>query len=342
MVQTHVARLDPNVDWEISMASRHFERCFKHDAGVRFECSSTNSGRNAGLSVVTFTGKYFALASVYEQMRAIEHLHQFKGGYHWTRLDAQVTTLNPDQTAEEIVDDVQRKVLWMKSYQGWEPKGLRDHAGDPVNGLSSCFGSPTSDRRATSYNKGAEQKWDTPARRDEIRLRGDWAEKHMDAIATAITGATSENEAVAQYVKTTSATIAQHMQYLDITGTPTPRPKDWARGKTAPKWWNDTLETEHKPLLKTRKVESDVWERMSHMRTQWAPTWAEAAAQLWKEGKADSIEQAYFDLAMSMLQRLKPEHVERVLETLPKDMQLPFAKDLIEAGNAAAVHWELT
>lgn len=342
MVQTHVSRLDPNTDWEILTASRHFETCFKHPAGVRFEAASIDAQRNHGLSSVTFSGQYFALASVYEQMRLISHLNAFKGGYHWTRLDAQVTTLNPSQSAEQIVEDVEAQVLWVKGYQGWKPEGLRGIDGKPVNGMSVIFGAPSSDRRAESYNKAAEQKWPIPARRDEVRLRGDWAERHMAEIATAITGAGSENEAVKAYGEKTAATIAQHMQYLDLKGAPLPRPQNWARGMKPPKWWKETLETEHEPLQKNRKAESDIWERMAHMRTQWAPTWAEACAQLWVEGKADSMEQAAFDLSASMLQHLKPEHVQRVLEKLPHDMQGPFLDDMNRAADSAAVHRELS
>ena len=340
LVQSQVARLEPNIDWEQTNSSRHFETCFKHECGVRFELAGLDAERNKGLSVVTLTGEYWGLASVYEQMRLIEEFESFKGGYHWTRLDAQVTTLNPAQSAEQICDDVERRVLWVKGYQGWKCEGLRNVDGEPVNGLSAVFGSPTSDRRAESYNKAAEQNWDTPARRDEVRLRGDWAERHMADIASGIAGASCENEALSAYVTRTSNTIAQHMQYLDITGTPKPRPKDWARGKSAPQWWKDTLMTEHKPLKKSRKVQSDVWERMRHMKMQWGPTFIEACAALVKEGHAESVEQAAVDIAMGMLQGQRQEHIDRVVEGLPKDLQQSFRDEMYVAGNRAAVHSE--
>ena len=126
-------------------------------------------------------------------MRLISELNEFKGRYHWTRLDCQVTTLNPSQSAEQICTDIQERRLWIKGYRGWEQKGIRDIDGNVINGASACFGAPTSDKRATSYNKGAEQNWPVPARRDEIRLRRAWAEEHMKILATAISGASSEN-----------------------------------------------------------------------------------------------------------------------------------------------------
>lgn len=292
MVQHHVGRVAQGLDWEVSTASRHFERCFRHDIGVRFEVASLEAERNAGLSVVTFSGLYFSLSSVYEQMRLIQHLYSFKGRYHWTRLDAQVTTLNPSQSAEQIVTDIEERRLWIKGYQGWEPKGLRNLDGEATNGLSAHFGAASSDRTATSYNKAAEQNWKVPARRDEVRLRGEWAEQHTNAMATAIAGAPSETQAVEAYQRAVSSTIAQHMQYLDITGTPSPRPKNWTRGRKAPRWWTETLEQEHEPLQLNRRPERDVFERLAHMYMQWGPTWAEGVATLVADDRAESPQQA--------------------------------------------------
>ena len=341
MAQTHVGRITEDLDWEVNSASRHFERCMRHPIGVRFETASQTAERNAGLSVITFSGLYFALSSVYEQMRLIQHLNSFKGRYHWTRLDCQVTTLNPTQSAEQICKDIQERRLWIKGYQGWEPKGLKDADGNAINGLSACFGAAVSDRSATSYNKGAEQTWPTPARRDEVRLRGSWAEQHMDLIATAIAGASSENEAVDAYQSACASTIKQHMQYLDITGTPIPKPKDWARGKEAPQWWNETLEQEIQPVKLNRRPIKDVWDRFAHMRMQWSPTWAEACAELVAAGHADSVQQASFDLAQRMLAGLKPEHFERVTAGIAEHQRERFVKELMDAADAAAVHAEV-
>jgi hypothetical protein len=329
------------MEWKETHASRHFETCFEHELGVRFESSPLDAEHMAGSSVVNYRGTYFALSSVYEQMRLFEELLNFKGRYHWTRLDCQVTTLNPTQSAEQIVKDVEERRLWIKGYQGFRSEGLRDIDGNDVNGLSAHFGASSSNRQATSYNKAAEQGWGIPARRDETRLRGPWAEVHSDAIATAIAGASSENAAIEAYQRATSAAIAQHMQYLDITGTPIPKPKDWARGKKEPKWWNETLDTKHEPVKLNRRPRTDVWERIAHMRMQWAPTWAEACAEMVVSGRSESVEQASFDLAQQMLSGLRPEHVQRVLDGLPAKEQDRMLEMLMKAGDAAAVHTEV-
>ena len=341
MVQHHVGRVAQGLDWEVSTASRHFERCFRHDIGVRFEVASLEAERNAGLSVITFSGLYFSLSSVYEQMRLIQHLQSFKGRYHWTRLDAQVTTLNPSQSAEQIVTDIEERRLWIKGYQGWEPKGLRNLDGEATNGLSAHFGAASSDRAATSYNKAAEQKWETPARRDEVRLRGEWAEQHTNAMATAIAGAASETQAVEAYQRSVSSTIAQHMQYLDITGTPSPRPKNWTRGRKAPEWWTETLEQEHEPLQLNRRPERDVFERLAHMYMQWGPSYAEGVATLFADDRADTPEQACFDLAQSFLARLRPEHCEKALAHLPEAERAEKLKALMKAADEASMHSEV-
>lgn len=324
LVQAHTMKIADDTDFEVTTASRHFERCFKHDIGVRFETSSLSAERNPGLSVVSFSGTYFALSSVYEQMRLIDHLFNFRGGYHWTRLDAQITTLNPTQSAEQIVEDINNGSLWIKGYSGWEPKGLRDINGNVINGASACFGAPTSNKRATSYNKAAQQGWPVPARRDETRLRDDWAEQHMNAIATAISGASCENEAIEAYQRLTAACVAQHMQYLDITGQPKPRPKNWARKAKVPAWWSETLETEIEPLRLNRKPVPDIEERFAYMKSQWARTFAEYLSYRVSTRKSESFIQATLDASLALFQHAKREDIERLVLELPEPCRKPF------------------
>jgi hypothetical protein len=60
------------------------------------------------------------------------------------------------------------------------------------------------------------------------------------------------------------------------------------------------------------------------------------------EGRSDSVEQASFDLAQTMLSGLRPEHVQRVIDKLePSDRQRAL-DDLMRAADAAAVHAEVT
>ena len=164
----------------------------------------------------------------------------------------------------------------------------------------------------------------------------------MKILATAIAGASSENAAIEAYQAACSQAISQHMQYLDLSGQPIPRPKDWARSAKRPKWWNETLEQQHAPVKLTRKPKTDVFERIAHMRMQWAPTWAEACAEMRASGRSDSVQQASFDLAQQMLSALRPEHVQRVLDKLPMDERQIFLDELMEAADAAAVHSEVT
>lgn len=341
MVQGHISRVSDRAEWETSQSSKHFDLCFKHEIGARFETQEIGDSGSPVNSVFSLSGMYWALSSIYEQMRLISELNEFEGRYHWTRLDCQVTTLNPTQSAEQICTDIQERRLWIKGYRGWEQKGIRDIDGNVINGASACFGAPTSDKRATSYNKAAEQGWDIPARRDETRLRGQWAEEHMKILAEAIAGASSENQAIERYQQACSQAISQHMQYLDITGTPIPRPKDWARNLHKPQWWTETLEQQHEPVKLTRKAKSDIEERVAHMRMQWGPTWAEACAERFCSGRAESVEQASYDLAQTMLSALRPEHVQRIIDKLPADMQQTVLTELMRAADAASVHTEV-
>lgn len=342
LVQELIGRVTDDADWQTINASAHFDQCLRHPIGARFETQDIESRNGMCLSVFSLSGSYWALSSVYEQMALITELHKFKGRYHFTRLDAQVTTLNPTQSAEQICTDVTEGRLWVKGYRGFEQKGLRNINGEVIDGASACFGSAASDKRATSYNKAAEQGWSTPARRDEVRLRNQWAREHMNILATAIAGASSEDAAIEAYQSACAQAISQHMQYLDLSGQPIPRPKDWARSAKRPKWWNETLEQQHKPVKLTRKPKTDVFERIAHMRMQWAPTWAEACAQMVVEGRSDSVAQASFDLAQTMLSGLRPEHVQRVIDSVEPDKRDALLEGLMRAADAAAVHAEVT
>ena len=342
LAQHHVGVIADGLSWETGAASRHFEDCFRHDIGARFETSPCEAPRNGGVSLLTFSGKYFALSSVYDQMRLLVHLINFKGRYHFTRVDCQVTTLNPSQSAEQIVTDVRQKTLWVKGYRGWEPRGLEDINGQATNGLSACFGAPSSDRNATSYNKAAQQGWDTPARRDEVRLRGEWAELHGVALATAIAGANSETEAIEAYQRETSAAIAQHMQYLDLKGQPIPRPKDWARSAKKPKWWSETLEQQHTPLKLARKPEADCEQRFRHMKMQWSRTFAQVVGNRVATGRAPNADQALYDAAMELFSHAKHEDILEAAMQLPEADRDDFIRSVMEWADKAAMHAELS
>lgn len=326
--------------WEEMPPSRHFERCLTHELGARFETSPIGVGSAHGLSVLTFTGRFFALSSVYAQMRSIESINGFKGRFHYTRLDAQVTTLNPTQSAEQIVTDVRENRLWVKGFKGWEAKGLTDINGNPTGGLSARFGAPSSDRLSTSYNKAAEQDWPVPARRDETRLRGEWAELHGSHIAEAISGASSEDEAIAAYARATGETIAQHMQYIDLNGTPIPRPKNWARGKKAPVWWTETLEQEHTPLKLNRKLENACWKRFKHLEKQYGRTFVECLVDLMVHERSPNAEQAIFDLGRMIVAHASPDDLRAAVDALEGERREDFLATLNEAVNAAAEHSE--
>ena len=335
-------RFCPSGQWEDLGPSRHFDKVFKHNHGLRFETSDLKSEKNPGISLLSMSGEYFALSSVYEQMRTLRELLSFKGRYHFTRLDVQVTTLDPSQSAEQIVQDVAQGVLWVKGFKNWEPRGLVDINGDPTGGFSAYFGSPKSDRQAVSYNKALEQRdWPTPARRDEIHLRGDWAEKHGLIIARAATGASSENEAIEAFTSSCSSAIAQHMQYLDINGVAKPRPKDWARGRKPPKWWNETLDQQFEPVQLNRKPPSDIEVRWGHMKTQYARTFAEYLTYRVREGLSDSFCQASLDAALQLFQHGKEEDIQEMLQSLPEGAREQFLKAWKGSIAVAATHSEM-
>jgi hypothetical protein len=322
---------------------RHFSVGYSSGVGVSFMATPPATGlHNQGVSVIHLQGTFWAHANSELQMRTLEELAEFEGRYRFTRLDAQVTTLEPEHTAEQVLEDVAAGRLWIKGYNSWKPDGVRDIDGQPCNGVTVYFGAPSSDKRVRTYNKAAEQGWDIPARRDEVQLRQDWANTHTQLIAQAIAGAKTPEAAYLAYQQACSALIAQHMQYLDITGVARPRPKNWARGRQAPKWWRDTLSQEFEPVLLSRRVTDDLEEKMNHLVSQYGRIGAAWMAKRVLEGKSDSFAQASYDFALRMLQKLSNEDLEELVRDLPKDQQRAFMKAAQGSADLGASHSEMT
>ena len=288
------------------------------------------------------SGRWFSCTRTTDQMRALEELYDFPGKYHFTRLDCQVTTLTPSMSAEDICDAVRLGNLWIKGYKQWEPRGQKDKDGKPTSGLSAYFGSPASARQAKSYNKAIEQGWETEARRDEQMLRGKWAEEHTSIIIRGIAGASSENEAISAYTKSVSSVIAQHMQYLDLSGQPKPLPKDWARSAKVPKWWNETLEQDFQPVTITRKVTDDLDEKMIHCRKQYARIIAAYMAKRVRDGRSESFLQSTIDTSMEFLAHLKEEDAQDIAQGLPDKEKEFFLEQCKRSADLGATHSEWT
>ena len=343
LAQDIAAAVPGDGDFQESSGGKHFSVGFSSAKGVAFMATPPGSGlHNEGISVIHLQGTWWANASSEHQMQALEELNDFEGRYRFTRLDTQVTTLEPEKTAEQVLEDVAAGRLWVKGYNNWKPDGVRDINGQPSKGVTVYFGSPTSNKRIRTYNKAAEQGWLMEARRDEVQLRQDWANTHTQLLAKAIAGAPTAQAAYTAYQQACSALIAQHMQYLDITGVPHPRPKNWARGRKAPKWWAETLSQDFEPVLLSRRVTDDLEEKMSHLVNQYGRIGAAWMAKRVLEGKSSSLSQATYDLGLRMLQKLSNEDLEELVSDLPKAKRAAFLKAATASAPVGASHSEMT
>ena len=163
----------------------------------------------------------------------------------------------------------------------------------------------------------------------------------MNILATAIAGASSENEAIEAYQRGCAQAISQHMQYLDLKGQPIPRPKDWARGSKPPKWWSETLRQKHEPVKLTRKPVEDIEVRFEHMKTQWARTFAQYLGYRVRSGKSDSFLQSSIDTSLQLLQHAKKEDVLEVAQGLPEEHRAAFIEAYEGSIDLAASHSEM-
>ena len=195
--------------------SPHFDRVFCNDMGTRIELTevgSTNS-RNPGMTVLTLPGAAFYCSEVSSWVTQLWRLTQ-KDGFRWfSRLDLQNTELDPQWDADRVFKAVDDRKVWVKGFSRCRPYREADAAGNCPDGLTIYWGSPRSEKQGRSYDKAKQLGWKTPAIRDEIQLRGDWAHSTGRALAEALHnsfGSAAMGEAVEQLV---AGSLNQHWQY---------------------------------------------------------------------------------------------------------------------------------
>ncbi len=77
------------------------------------------------------------------------------------------------------------------------------------------------------------------------------------------------------------------------------------------------------------------------MYMQWGPSFSEGIATLYADDRADTPEQACFDLAQSFMARLRPEHCEKALAHLPEEQRVKKLAELLRSADRASMHSEV-
>lgn len=232
--------------------SPHYEHVFTHDVGIRLELTppETDFSRNKGSLCLSLPGSFFYLQPGSTVGEGFQRLIDVRGLQHFTRLDFQITELNPVMSAEEVAQGVEEGRYWVKGAKKWRTFADRAPGGAMEDGISLYWGSRRSEKLGRTYNKAAEPpKWKSPAIRDEIQLRGTWAKKHGDFLCRELSGCMTQAERLAVMAKNASGALSQHLMYYELGNVPA-SDKNWIRQAKPAGWYLDRLGKASEPVEK--------------------------------------------------------------------------------------------
>ena len=233
----------PSCGFREGGGSPHYEHVFLHDIGVRLELTPPESdfSRNKGSLCLTLPGSFFYLQLGSSLSETFQRLISLKGFQHFTRIDFQVTELNPAVTAEDVFERVEAGTLWVKGAKKWRTFADRGPGGDIQNGICLYWGSSRSDKVGRTYNKAAEQRcWTSPAIRDEVQVRGQWAKTHGEFLVKELTGSMTAAERLAVMAKNAAGALSQHLMYYELGNVPA-SDKNWLRSAKPAAWYLERL-----------------------------------------------------------------------------------------------------
>jgi hypothetical protein len=247
----------PRVQWERVRAGRHFLYVWRHPSGVTLEASPPSvvgetgrKPRNSGIALVSLPGAVWGSLDAKHRSTLIAELGSFLGFYRCTRVDFQITCLEPAYRARDIAQMVEAGSLWPKGFGCGHLYGQRNHNGSFIGEPTQYFGGKQSRILARVYDKAAESDWPIPAVRHELKLTKEPAADHFRRLLRRCKEERSTPPLlVTAEERTTKDVLGQHLDYRDTSQwAGREKPRNWAQ--TAPKagWWREMLDHEHSPL----------------------------------------------------------------------------------------------
>ena len=296
--------------------SPHYEHVFLHDIGIRIELTPPDSGfnRNKGSICVQLPGAFFYLLPGSTMGETFQALTGLKGFTHFTRLDFQVTEMNPSVTAEEVALGGEEGRYWVKGAKKWRTYADRRPGGEMEDGISLYWGSARSDKLGRTYNKAAEPpRWKSPAIRDEVQLRGQWAKTHGEFLVKELSGSMTQAERLAVMAKNASGALSQHLMYYELGNVPA-SDKNWARTAKPASWYLERLGKPSEPVEKGIKEPLDLDRAVESALRQYGRSMYRYA---WKRGIEEGF--GFERVALSLFSRMEATLKEEDLDWLCPD-----------------------
>lgn len=252
--------IDSSWSWSESGRSAHFGRCFTHPTGMRVELTEhgKQAGRNPGMTLISLPGACFYLQESEQQMLMLWKLVTQDGFKHFSRLDFMNTELEPEWDMERVHQGVVDGLLWVKGHRSYEPRGEVAADGSCSTGRTLYWGSPRSERRGRTYDKAKQSEWKTPAIRDEVQLRGDWAHSYGRQLRESLRGPGGSAAMNHSVEELTVKALNQHLQYWETNGADPSTDKNWTRKAKPADWYAERIGKPSQPLRKAPKVPLDL------------------------------------------------------------------------------------
>lgn len=303
---------------------RHFQQVFTGGGLVTVEGTppldedgSVNAARNAGMIAITYSGQFFEALDASNRAQMILDTARQPGFFHCTRLDAQLTLVQPEMTAQRVIDEVAAGRLWVLGFQTQRTYGNKDREGDWVNGCCQYFGGKESAKQVRVYDKAAEQGWATPAVRHELQLRGDCARDRFIQLRGCLQRQqerppllqTAEQEFVKMALK-------QDLAYRDTSRWEGRRkPKNWAQVAVEPGWWTKAVGEASDSFAYSRRPKSTLDQALEAFLDQYGAKIAEGVMKN-ALNQQELLQECLMELFLKMVDRTGDSAADRIHQEL--------------------------
>lgn len=306
----------PSCGFRQGGSSPHFEHVFTHDVGIRIELTPPDGDfvRNKGNICVSLPGGFFYLQPGSQLADSFQRLIDLRGLMHFTRLDFQVTEIEPVVSAEQVAQGVEEGRYWVKGAKKWRTFADRGPGGVMEDGISLYWGSRRSEKLGRTYNKAAEPpKWKLPAIRDEVQVRGSWAKKHGDFLIRELSGSMTGAERLAVMAKNASGALSQHLMYYELGNVPA-SDKNWLRDAKPADWYLNRLGKASEPVEKGVREPLDLDRAVESGLRQYGRTFYRYA---WTRANEAGV--SFEEVALSLFARAQATLKEEDLDWLVPD-----------------------
>lgn len=327
-------------EWQEGGGRRFFANSLFHPSGLQVRWTGPDEeGMNRGLVSLDIRGD--ALAALDAEQRKAVYLDfaEMEGFKQCSRIDSQVTVVNPHATAEYILQRVRRRELWIKGFSSYGEPMEKDQWGNPMTGATITWGSAKGATRCRTYNKQAEAKWDQPAVRHEVQLRKQPARDRFNSLVELLRleGEEKETTAESHFVQ---SVLQQHMAYLDTNRLAQRSdqegwPANWARDSKNPEWWKEVVNvvpTEMKTKWRLTKALEDAVQARDRQYGRITAKWV--AKRVWIDGAA--LADARNEELTRAFVRLKDEDIEEIVSMVSEDEQAACRKWMKDYRRRAA------